>query len=51
MRPVKEADAKQLILTHFSARYRDLAPFVEEASTVFPNVDVADDFKRFPFPK
>lgn len=47
----KEANTKQLILTHFSARYRDLAPFVEEASTVFPNVDVADDFKRFPFPK
>ncbi|WP_420422006.1 ribonuclease Z [Simkania sp.] len=47
----KEAGAKQLILTHFSARYRDLAPFVEEAKTIFPNVDVADDFKRFLFPK
>lgn len=47
----KEAEAKQLILTHFSARYRDLAPFVEEAKTIFPNVDVADDFKRFQFPK
>ncbi len=45
----KEANAKKLILTHFSARYRDLDPFVEEAATVFPNVDVADDFKRFPF--
>jgi ribonuclease Z len=47
----KEAGAKQLILTHFSARYRDLAPFVEEAKEVFANVDVADDFKRFLFPK
>lgn len=47
----KEANAKQLILTHFSARYRDLDPFVKEAAKVFPNVDVADDFKRFPFPK
>ena len=47
----KEADAKQLILTHFSARYRDLAPFVEEAQTIFPNVHVADDFKRFQFPR
>ena len=47
----KEAGAQQLILTHFSARYRDLAPFVEEAKEVFPHVDVADDFKRFLFPK
>jgi len=47
----KEAGAQKLILTHFSARYLDLAPFVEEAKTVFPNVDVADDFKRFLFVK
>ncbi len=45
----KKAGAEQLILTHFSARYRDLSPFVEEAKAIFPNVDVADDFKRFPF--
>ena len=43
----KEAGAERLILTHFSARYRDLDPFVAEASTVHPNVDVADDFKVF----
>lgn len=47
----KEAGAEQLILTHFSARYRDLLPFVEEAQTIFPNTQVADDFKRFPFPQ
>lgn len=47
----KKAGAERLILTHFSARYRDLAPFAEEAAKVFPNVDVADDFKRFAFPK
>lgn len=47
----KEAGAEKLILTHFSARYRDLLPFVEEAQTLFPNVEAADDFKRFPFPK
>lgn len=46
----KEADAKYLILTHYSARYSDLEPFKEEAAQIFPNVDVADDFKRFPFP-
>lgn len=47
----KKAGVQQLILTHFSARYRDLEPFVEEAKTIFPCVDVADDFKRFPFIK
>ena len=47
----KEAGVEKLVLTHFSARYRDLAPFAKEAAQVFPNVDVADDFKRFPFPK
>lgn len=46
----KNAGAQKLILTHFSARYRDLEPFKQEAATIFPNVDVADDFKRFDFP-
>lgn len=46
----QKAGAQQLILTHFSARYRDLEPFKTEAATIFPNTDVADDFKRFPFP-
>ena len=45
----KKAGASKLILTHFSARYRDLDPFLEEARAIFPNTDVADDFKRFPF--
>lgn len=47
----KKARVEQLILTHFSARYRDLHPFIEEAKTIFPHVDTADDFKRFPFSK
>ena len=46
----KNAGAQKLILTHFSARYRDLDRFVAEAREIFPNVDVADDFKRFEFP-
>lgn len=33
----KKANAKQLLLGHYSSRYRDLAPFREEARTVFPN--------------
>lgn len=47
----KEAQVEKLILTHFSARYLDLAPFVQEAREIFPCVDVADDFKVFPFPR
>jgi ribonuclease Z len=45
------AGVEQMILTHFSARYLDLAPFVQEAKEVFPQVAVADDFKYFPFPR
>jgi len=47
----RKAEVKKLILTHYSPRYRDLAPFVQEAQTIFPNVETADDFKRFPFPR
>ncbi len=43
----KNAGVGKLILTHFSARYSDLEPFVQEASPIFPNVDVADDLKKF----
>jgi ribonuclease Z len=46
----KDANAKHLILTHFSARYLDLQEFEEESRAIFPNSDVAEDFKRFPFP-
>lgn len=47
----KEANAKQLILTHFSARYLDLSLFEKEAKTIFDNTYVAEDLKVFPFPK
>lgn len=47
----KDAKAGQLVLTHFSARYRHLQAFEEEARTVFPNSFAADDFKCFPFPR
>jgi len=45
-----EAGAKQLILTHFSARYPDVSVFEEEARQVFKNTDAAEDLKTFPFP-
>lgn len=46
-----EAGVKTLILTHFSARYRDPEVLGEEARQIFPNTLVAEDFRRFPFPK
>lgn len=47
----RDAGAETLILTHFSARYRDTAPLVAEARTLFPNTHAAEDLKRFSFPK
>jgi len=46
-----EAGVKTLILTHFSARYRDPQVLGDEAREVFPNTLVAEDLRRFPFPK
>lgn len=45
----KEAGVKQLILTHFSARYPNGKGFEKEAKEVFPHVWIAEDFKVFPF--
>jgi len=47
----KKANVKELILTHFSARYQNLKIFEQEARTIFPNTRVADDFLTFQFPK
>lgn len=47
----KEANAKQLILTHFSARYQNLKLFEQEARTIFANTFVANDLITFPFTK
>ncbi|MCI4667072.1 MAG: ribonuclease Z [Bacteroidia bacterium] len=37
----KMAEVKHLLLGHFSARYRDLTPFMEEAKEIFSNVQIA----------
>jgi ribonuclease Z len=34
----KMANAKQLLLGHFSSKYKDLEPFRDEAAEIFPNV-------------
>jgi ribonuclease Z len=46
-----EAGARRLVLTHFSQRYPDDAPFLEEAAAVFPDVVVAHDLLRVPVPR
>ncbi|MDP1880525.1 MAG: ribonuclease Z [Parachlamydiaceae bacterium] len=47
----REAGAKELILTHFSARYLNLKAFETEARKIFPNTFIADDFLTFQFKK
>lgn len=47
----KEAGARQLILTHFSARYLTTRDMEAEAQAIFPNTFMAEDLKIFPFPK
>lgn len=45
----KKASVKTLVLGHYSTRYKSIALFKEEASTIFPNVVLADDGKTFDF--
>jgi ribonuclease Z len=42
-RLAKTARAKQLVLTHFSARYRDVGELVREAREIFPKTIAAED--------
>ncbi len=39
----KEAEAKQLALTHISGRYKDATELLKEAKAIFPNTIVAED--------
>ena len=43
----RDAGAHQLLLTHFSARYPDDTPLVEEARTLFPNTAAAEELRRY----
>ncbi len=45
----KAANVKSLMLGHYSTRYKSINLFKEEASTVFPNVLLADDGRIFDF--
>ena len=43
----KAANVKKLILGHYSTRYKSIQLFQKEASTIFQNVELADDGKVF----
>jgi ribonuclease Z len=43
----RRAEAKKLLLGHFSARYKTLDVLVEEARTVFQNTEAAEELKRY----
>jgi len=43
----QNAQVKKLILGHFSNRYSDYKAFIEEAQTIFENVQLAEDLKSF----
>lgn len=47
----KKAGVKELILTHFSARYQNLREMELEAKSIFPNTHMAEDLKVIPFEK
>jgi ribonuclease Z len=44
------AGARRLVLTHFSQRYGDTAPFVAQAGRYHPDVIAASDLLRVPVP-
>lgn len=45
----KQANVQKLILGHYSTRYSSIQLFKEEATTVFDQVELADDGKIFTF--
>lgn len=46
-RVATQAGAHKLLLGHFSARYRDTSPLVEEARRLFKNTHAAEELKRY----
>jgi len=39
----RETSVRQLLLGHFSSRYRSLDRLIEEASHIFPRVELAEE--------
>jgi ribonuclease Z len=46
----KKAGVKRLVLTHISARYKDVGLLLEQAKKIFINTGVAEDFMRLELP-
>ncbi|MCK5108443.1 MAG: ribonuclease Z, partial [Methanosarcinales archaeon] len=46
----KEAEVRELVLTHISSRYADSSPILEDGAAVFENVRVAKDFLEIEIP-
>lgn len=46
----REAQVKKLLIGHFSARYEDLSPFIDEAVSVFPDTMLAEEGKIIEIP-
>ncbi|GCD96457.1 ribonuclease Z [Embleya hyalina] len=46
-----EAGARQLVLTHFSQRYPDVGPLLDQAREVFPDTVAAHDLDRITIPR
>jgi ribonuclease Z len=42
-----KANVGKLIIGHFSSRYKDLAPILDEARAVFPNTQLAEEGRTF----
>ncbi|MEM9831666.1 MAG: ribonuclease Z [Bacteroidota bacterium] len=47
----KRAKVDTLLIGHFSSRYRNLTPLLEEAQTVFPNTSLAIEGQDFTIPE
>lgn len=45
-----QARARRLLLTHFSARYKEIEPLAEEAQAIYPAAIMAEDGTIYPIP-
>ncbi len=46
-----QAEAGRLLIGHFSSRYKELGPLVEECRTLFPATDIAEEGQTFVIPE
>ncbi len=43
----RTAGVKRLLIGHFSSRYKDATPLLEEARTIFPETEIAEEGKTY----